>query len=108
MVKISPFPDLLTLLKKITGSVNIPVTADIESGYANTNAELQKNIELLIEAGIVGINIEDSDKKNNTLLPLEIQCERIDLIKKVAVKTGIPLFINARTDVYHQRKRFCE
>ena len=78
-----PFTDLLVLLKKITSSVNIPVTADIESGYANTNTELQKNIELLIETGIAGINIEDSDKKNNTLFPTEIQCERINLIKKL-------------------------
>ena len=101
-----PFTDLLILLKKITGSVNIPVTADIESGYANTNTELQKNIELLIETGIVGINLEDSDKKNNTLFPIEIQCERINLIKKVAAETGIPLFINARTDVYIKGKDF--
>jgi 2-methylisocitrate lyase-like PEP mutase family enzyme len=101
-----PFTDLLILLKKITGSVNIPVTADIESGYANTNTELQKNIELLIETGIAGINFEDSDKKNNTLFPIEIQCERIKLIRKVAAEMGIPLFINARTDVYIKGKDF--
>ena len=101
-----PFTDLLILLKKITASVNIPVTADIESGFANTNTELQKNIELLIETGIVGINLEDSDKKNNKLFPIEIQCERINLIKKVATETGIPLFINARTDVYLKGKDF--
>jgi 2-methylisocitrate lyase-like PEP mutase family enzyme len=101
-----PFPDLLVQLKKITGSVNIPVSADIESGYANTNSELQRNIELLIETGIVGINLEDSDKKNNTLFAIEMQCERILLIKKVAAETGIPLFINARTDVYLKGKDF--
>ena len=103
-----PFNDLLVLLKKIASSVLIPVTADIESGYANTIAVLQKNIELLIETGIVGINIEDSDKKNNTLYPIEIQCERINLIKKVTAEKDIPLFINARTDVYVKGKDMSE
>ena len=101
-----PFADLLRLLKKITGSVYVPVTADIESGYADTNTGLQKNIELLIEAGVVGINFEDSDKKDNALFPINIQCERINLVKKVAAKTGTPLFINARTDVYIKGKDF--
>jgi 2-methylisocitrate lyase-like PEP mutase family enzyme len=101
-----PFTDLLIVLKKITGSVRIPVTADIESGYANNDIELQKNIELLIETGIVGINFEDSDKKNNLLFPIEIQCEKIRLIKNVAAKKDIPIFINARTDVYTKGKNF--
>lgn len=101
-----PFTDLLILLKKITDSVHIPVTADIESGFANTNTELQKNIELLIETGIVGINLEDSDKKNSTLFSIEMQCDRISLIKKTAAERGIPLFINARTDTYLKRNDF--
>ena len=95
-----PFNELLMLLKKITRSVQIPVTADIESGFAATSIELEKNARLLLETGIAGINFEDSDKVNNTLYPLEVQCERIRLVRKVAEENGIPLFINARTDVY--------
>lgn len=101
-----PFHELLVLLKKITGSVDIPVTADVESGYASANNDLQKNIELLIETGIVGINFEDSNKKDGTLLGSEAQCERIRLIRKVADKKGLALFINARTDVYTKGKDF--
>jgi 2-methylisocitrate lyase-like PEP mutase family enzyme len=99
-----PFTDLLTLLKKITRSVNIPVTADVESGFANNNPELKKNIQSLIETGIAGINIEDTDKKSNELFAVETQCERIKSIKSVADEAGMPLFINARTDVYIRRK----
>jgi 2-methylisocitrate lyase-like PEP mutase family enzyme len=101
-----PFKELLDQLKKITDSVNIPVTADIEMGYSNSNAELQENIKLLINTGIVGINIEDSDKKSDSLLPIETQCERIKLIKDVSSEMGIRLFINARTDVYIKGKEF--
>jgi len=95
-----PFDHLLVLLKRITQSVEVPVTADVESGYAENDAQLHKNIALLIDSGIAGINIEDTDKKTKRLHPVEIQCNRIKLIKKVSNDLGIPLFINARTDVY--------
>jgi len=93
-----PFDDLLATLKKITSLVNIPVTADIESGYADNDIQLRENIKRLIEAGIVGINIEDTDKKSRNIHTIEAQCNKIRLIKKVADEVGIPVFINARTD----------
>ena len=95
-----PFHELLFILKRIAGSVTIPVTADIESGYADNNEQLKQNIQQLIEAGIVGINIEDTDNKTETLLPVEVQSEKIKLIKEVGKELNVPLFINARTDVY--------
>jgi 2-methylisocitrate lyase-like PEP mutase family enzyme len=101
-----PFDHLLSILKRIAGSIDIPVTADIESGYAQNEIQLEKNIEQLIQTGIVGINIEDSDKKTNSLLPLEIQCQRIRLIKKVSEMCKVPLFINARTDVFTKGREF--
>ena len=101
-----PFTDVLDILKRITSSVNIPVTADIESGYAENDAELEKNIRALIETGIAGINIEDTDKKTKTLLPAEVQSEKIKLIKKVAAEMNVPLFINARTDCFVHQKNF--
>jgi 2-methylisocitrate lyase-like PEP mutase family enzyme len=55
---------------------------------------------------VVGINIEDSDKKTNSLLPVEMQVRRIRLIKNVSEKCKIPLFINARTDVYTKGTEF--
>jgi len=95
-----PFNDLLALLKRIVNNVNIPVSADIESGYAGNDDRLNENIRQLFETGIVGINIEDTDKKTNSLLPIEVQCKKINLIRKVSEEMGIYLFINSRTDVY--------
>ncbi len=94
------FNDLLVLLQKISKAVNIPVTADIESGYAGNDIELKENIKQLLEAGIVGINIEDSDTKTKSLVPIEIQCHRLKLIKEASTEMNIPIFINARTDTY--------
>lgn len=95
-----PFDFLLSILKRIVNSVAVPVTADIESGYADSDAQLMENIKQLIEVGIAGINIEDSDKKTNALLPVEILCGKIQLIKKLAGDMNAGMFINARADVY--------
>jgi 2-methylisocitrate lyase-like PEP mutase family enzyme len=101
-----PFDDLLALLKKIAKSVDLPVTADIESGYAKTDYELADNIKLLIDAGIVGINIEDTDHITNVLRTVESQCSRIKVIRKTSEEMGIPIFINARTDIFLHEKNF--
>ena len=101
-----PFNDLLKLLKRITASVNLPVTADIESGYAENDNQLQEHIKQLLDTGVVGINIEDTDHKTNSLLSIEFQCNKIRLIRKSADEMCIPLFINARTDVYLHEQNF--
>jgi 2-methylisocitrate lyase-like PEP mutase family enzyme len=94
------FKDLLVILKKIVRSVKIPVTADIESGYASNIAMLEENMKQLIDAGISGINIEDSAHDDSKMIAINAQCEKIISIRNTALKMGVPLFINARTDVY--------
>jgi 2-methylisocitrate lyase-like PEP mutase family enzyme len=100
------FDSVLAIIKKIVSSVNIPVSADIESGFAENDLQLEDNIKQLLTTGIIGINIEDTDKETNSILPTEIQCEKIKLIKRVSEKMNIPLFINARADVYLRGKDF--
>ncbi|MCE7066328.1 isocitrate lyase/phosphoenolpyruvate mutase family protein [Dyadobacter sp. CY326] len=95
-----PFEQALNVITQIVNAVEVPVTADIESGYAMDWSELKNNIRKVLATGVAGINIEDSDPKTNQLLPTEWQVERIRLIRKVAEKAGVRLFINARTDVF--------
>ncbi len=93
------FNDLLPQLKRIAQSVSVPFSVDIEKGYASDDGRLSGNIEALLDAGIVGINIEDGDKKGG-LQPIEEQCRRINMIRSVANRRGIHLVINARTDTF--------
>jgi 2-methylisocitrate lyase-like PEP mutase family enzyme len=95
-----PLKDLLAILCKITDAVSVPVTADIESGYANNSETLRENTALFLKTGIAGINIEDTNKETGRLYSVEEQCQRIHIIRQTANDQGIPLFINARTDVY--------
>lgn len=94
------FDHLLNILNAICKSTELPVSADIEKGYAKTDRELVSNIKALIKSGIVGINIEDSIIEGGDLVSVEQQCEKIRLIRKVSDKSGIHMVINARTDVF--------
>ncbi len=100
------FETVLHILKKITSSVSVPVSADIESGFAENDQQLKENVKQLLATGIVGINIEDTEKETNSILSAEVQCERIKLIKKVSELMGVSLFVNARADVFLRGKDF--
>jgi 2-methylisocitrate lyase-like PEP mutase family enzyme len=77
---------------KATGDV--PLSADIEGGFTDDLTELGEVIRGVIEAGAVGINLED-----NTRDPA-LHARKVAAARKAADATGVPLFINARTDVY--------
>lgn len=94
-----PFNQALQRLTEIAGSVDVPVTADIESAYASTDEQLRENIGALLETGIVGINIEDTNTETGEMYSMDVQSRRINIIREVADAKDIPLFINARTDV---------
>jgi len=94
------FDEVLTLVEKICISTPLPITVDLEKGYAETNDELSENIKKLISSGAVGINFEDSMPGKNELLSIDQQCEKIAVIRKTAEKLGVHLVINARTDVF--------
>jgi 2-methylisocitrate lyase-like PEP mutase family enzyme len=91
---------LIDILSRIAGSVDIPVTADIETGYADTMSELEETILQVIDSGVVGINIEDSLEEGGALRSVEEQCARIANIREVSSRQGLHLVINARVDCF--------
>ncbi len=95
-----PFDFALANLERIVSSVDAPVTIDLEGGYATDNAELKENIKKVIAAGAVGINFEDQIVGGEGLYTIEEQATRIEAIREAGEQASIPLFINARTDVF--------
>ena len=95
-------PDLLLeQLGRITRSVNLPVSADIEDGYYRDDInKFGDFIANLIESGVVGINLEDSNAKTNRLYDIEIQQKFIEKAREISNKIGVDLFINARIDAF--------
>ncbi len=89
-----PQTEMLFLIGKIAGAVDIPVTADIEAGYDDAIQTAHD----VIASGAVGMNIEDMAGRE--LIPLPRQIETIRAVKSVSAEASIPLIINARTDIF--------
>ncbi|QMU75164.1 isocitrate lyase/phosphoenolpyruvate mutase family protein [Streptacidiphilus sp. PB12-B1b] len=94
--------DAVALVARVASVVDVPVTADIESGFGATPAELAETVTGVIGAGAVGINLEDSRHGDGgpRLRNAAEQSERIAAARAAAEATGVPLFINARVDTY--------
>jgi len=88
----------LEALRRIIAAVSVPVTADIESGYGGSPAEVASTVAEVIAIGAVGINLEDSASR--ALNDPTAQAERIAAAREAAVAAGIDLCINARIDTY--------
>ena len=85
-------------VRRIVAAVDLPVTADIEGGYAETPEGVAETIRAVLDAGAAGINVEDCRyDQPSALLGIDEQTERIAAIRSVA---GNDLFVNLRTDVY--------
>jgi len=92
---------LLETVARIVGAVRVPVTVDLERGYGATPAEVCDTVRGIIEAGGVGINIEDGvGATPDTLASPDVLVEKIRAIRDLCAGIDAPLFINARTDVY--------
>ena len=54
-----PWPQMLEAVARVCRAVKVPVTADIESGFAANVTALETSITQIIQAGAVGVNLED-------------------------------------------------
>jgi len=124
-----PWPQMLEAVARVCRAVKVPVTADIESGFAANVTALETSITQIVQAGAVGVNLEDvmpanpahqntdaknADAKNDDaknadpvrhgspLFPLPVQIARIQAARRAGQTAGIHLVINARTDAYWQ------
>ena len=94
--------EMLQVIGNIVKSVNVPVSADMESGYGNGSGEdVADTVQALIAMGVAGINIEDSPgREGQMLLSPDEQAERIRTARQAATSMGADFVINARTDLY--------
>jgi 2-methylisocitrate lyase-like PEP mutase family enzyme len=80
---------------------DIPVTADIEAGRGPAPSDVAATVDDVITAGAVGVNIEDKPPgSRGELFTTEAQCDRLRAARAAAERRSLPLFINARCDVY--------
>lgn len=89
----------LAAAARVADAVTVPVTADIENGFADDLDGIAATIRGVIEAGVVGVNLEDAVYDGSgPLRPIAEQAARLTAARRAADEAGVPLFINARTD----------
>ncbi len=98
-----PLELVLENLERIASAVDLPVSLDFEGGYAREQDRLAENIKKVIEAGAIGINFEDRIVSGEGIYCTEEQAARIRAIRRAADELSVPLFINARTDIFLSR-----
>ncbi len=71
----TPVDEMFAAVARITRSVDVPVTADLEAGYGLPPDEL---VDRLLEAGAVGLNLEDTDHRagGKTLVDADVHAAR--------------------------------
>jgi 2-methylisocitrate lyase-like PEP mutase family enzyme len=89
--------EALTGIARITAAVDVPVSADMESGYDTAPAEL---VERVLEAGAVGVNIEDTVHSQARLRGAQEHADYIAGLRAAADGACVHLVINGRTDVF--------
>lgn len=89
--------EMLGMVGRIARAVRVPLTADLEAGYARSLEEMRETTRRMIGAGAVGLNLEDC-LASTELLGLDLQVEKIRALKDTAEMEGVPVVLNARTD----------
>ncbi len=85
---------LAAAISEITRVLSVPLSADVEGGYAEDPRAVGEMIAAVVGAGAVGVNLEDGAAS------VDLTCAKIEAAKSAASRAAVDLFVNARTDVY--------
>lgn len=96
----APWPEIVAATGRIARAITAPVTADIEAGFGATPQAVARSIAEIIEAGAVGVNLEDGLRGPTPIRTVEDAAARIRAAREAAHAAGVPIVINARTDLY--------
>ena len=93
-----------TLLERIAAmasATQLPLNADLQSGYGTSAEAVGVTLERAVRAGAVGANIEDArEGAAEPLWDTEEACERIRAARRAVDATGVPFVLTARTDTH--------
>ncbi|WP_232663168.1 isocitrate lyase/PEP mutase family protein [Pseudonocardia sp. TRM90224] len=93
----APWQEMFAAAGRVAGAVSVPVTVDAEGGYGMQPREL---VDRLLEIGVVGCNLEDTDHSAGGLLDAEPHAQWLADVRAAADDAGVPIVINARVDTF--------
>jgi len=89
-----PVSVMLEAVARIAAAVSLPVSADMEAGFGDTAAKVVETAKAVLQAGGIGMNLEDAASDP------ALHIEKVQAVRHASDAAGIPLVINARTDIY--------
>jgi 2-methylisocitrate lyase-like PEP mutase family enzyme len=93
--------EMLAAVTRTARAVCVPVTADMEAGYGTTPAEMAEMAREVVTAGAAGLNLEDvTSDDESSQVEIRLQMQKIMAVREASAEAGVPLVINARTDIY--------
>ncbi|HUH29781.1 MAG TPA: isocitrate lyase/phosphoenolpyruvate mutase family protein [Rhodanobacter sp.] len=95
-----PLAEVLAVVVRMTRVCSVPVTVDFEGGYGSTPQAVAASVRAVIDAGAVGINLEDGTPGHGPLRAVDAAAARIAAARGAATASGVPLVINARVDLW--------
>lgn len=98
----APLGEVLAALARITRAVDVPVTADLETGYGETPDAVAATVRAAIAVGVVGVNLEDGTPGHGPLRSIDEAAARLRAARMAANAAGVPLVLNARVDAWMQ------
>lgn len=98
--EIIPLETVLQTVRRIVECISVPLSVDFEGAYAADPATITANTRRLIEAGAIGVNFEDQVVGGTGLYPVAAQTARVAAVVAAGTAAGVPLFVNARTDLF--------
>jgi 2-methylisocitrate lyase-like PEP mutase family enzyme len=98
--------EALTHAASIVEATSLPVSADLENGFADEPAELAANIELAAAAGLAGLSVEDhTGRDEDPIYPAGLAAERVAAAAEAAHGPQVRLVLTARAENYLHRRR---
>jgi len=86
--------EFISAIARIAEAVTVPLSVDLVSGFGDNEKQVVNMVKEVADKGVIGINIEDFEHASKKLLSVEKQVNKIKAIKR----SGIDIFVNARTD----------
>lgn len=90
--------EFFSAIQRIARALSVPLSADIVHGFGRTPKEVVRTVKSVLDAGAVGINIEDSVHETKRLVAVADQVERLEALRDLRDSHDVPFVINARTD----------
>src|SRR5690625_1939690 len=95
-----PLEEVLANIRRTVRVIKVPLTVDFETGYGLDADAVEQSVQAAIQAGAVGVNIEDAQPGHGPLRSIDDAAQRIAAARRAGAKTGVPVVINARIDAW--------